>query len=202
MPAECASVFSSGDGVVDPASSQPDGGADSRSYIQQLSSAVGDGVKSLLSPFRFEDEDGKDACQKYHAAYHVDVLSQVPPMKAFIITVNQMALEPLEFVGHAFGKFVSGKWAWVDCRPHAHVRIIYMYLFSGAFRHVPLHLWPIAVVLIIFAGLLLRGYHLGLGFGLISIGPSANDQGRLRDSNGGHANSENARPSIAQVFRS
>ena len=74
-----------------------------------------------------------------------------------------------------------------------------MLFISGTFGELPLFQWPVAIVLVIFLALVVRGYQLGLGFGLISIGPGTNGQSipNGHPAIGGY--SESTRPSIAQV---
>ena len=88
MPSECAPAFAETE-------------ATSLSYFQSFASAV-----KSMNPLAWGSEE--DPCQKYHDAFHVDVLGQVPPIKALTVTFNQMALEPMGYVGQAFGNFLDG----------------------------------------------------------------------------------------------
>jgi hypothetical protein len=72
---------------------------------------------------------------------------------------------------------------------------VFSHVLSGTFRHIPIHLWPVAVILVVVMGLVLRGYRLGLGFGLISIGPAVDRRENPSISN----HDGNARPAIVQV---
>ena len=77
--------------------------------------------------------------------------------------------------------------------------IFALFFCSGTFSELPLFLWPVALVLVVVLVLVARGYHLGLGYGLISIAPSTNGT-PATDPNlaiGGYPDS--TRPSIAQV---
>ena len=97
MPSECASAFSS----------SSEAGETNSGYFDRISRSFSSVVHAISSPFRFADDT--DVCQKYHDAYHVDVITEVSPMKAITQTVNQMALEPAEMIGHAIGRFIHGK---------------------------------------------------------------------------------------------
>ena len=93
IPAECGDVFAREDETQ------------SGSYLDPIKGAF----KSIISLNPFGWADKEDPCQKFHDAFHVDVLGQVTPMKALTATINQMALEPMEYVGQAFGNFSHGE---------------------------------------------------------------------------------------------
>lgn len=64
-------------------------------------------IVNSVNPFAFRQPE--DVCQKYHDAFYVDVMAEVSPMKALSATISQMALEPLEYLGQALGKFIHGE---------------------------------------------------------------------------------------------
>jgi len=159
IPAECASAFPDFDGR--------------QTSIFETFSQTFSTVLNAANIFAFKRSE--DVCQKYHDAFYVDVMAEVSPMKALSATINQMALEPLEYLGQALGKFIH-----------------------GTFSELPWFMWPVALALVVILVLVARGYHLGLGFGLISIAPSNNGSNASDPSLAIGGYPDSARPSIAQ----
>ncbi|XP_006819743.1 uncharacterized protein LOC102802867 [Saccoglossus kowalevskii] len=81
---------------------------------------------AMMSLYRSAFSFDSNPCAMYHEAVLIDPLWEVAPSQAIAVTVSKFVFKPLELFGEAFGKF-----------------------FNSFFKDLPMHVWPIATVLLV-----------------------------------------------------